>query len=199
MVAESHLWKRELKNDREIIARWSGKPPSAKRDFLIEKKLVFSAFCIRKLMDDYKLTDSIKSHAIPCLMFPARDGARVDMMNSHKIDEHYCLSDSECSTIHIRKLSNQIIHNMILVFVQAENDNSISQFLVVSDKERDKCLIGVDLDAYLSVMELVGNNDPTWRCMKRNPQSPTGWDIRTGDWRDQPDVANRMPNIPNIP
>ena len=78
-------------------------------------------------MDDYKLTDSIKSHTIPCLKFPARDGARVDMMNNHRIDEHYCLSDSECSTINIRKLSNQIIHNMILVFVQPENDNSLNK------------------------------------------------------------------------
>ena len=114
-------------------------------------------------MNDYKLTDSVKSSAIPCLMFPARGGARVDMMNSHRIDEHYCLSDSECSTINIRKLSNQIIHNMILVLVQTKNDNSISQFLVVSDRDRDKCLIGVDLDDYLSAMELVGHNDPTWR------------------------------------
>ena len=41
MVAESYLWKRELINDRKIIARWSSKPPSAKRDFLIEKSLFF--------------------------------------------------------------------------------------------------------------------------------------------------------------
>lgn len=198
MVAESYLWKRELISDREIIARWSRKPPSAKRDFLIEKKLVLSAFCIRKLMDDYKVTDSIKNHGIPCVMFRARDGAHVDIMNNHRIDEHYCLSDPECSKINIRKLSNQIIHNMILEFIETENDSFVCQFLVVSDKDRNKHLIGVDVDDYLSTMGLVGHNDPTWQHMTRNPKSPTGWDIRTGDWQDRTDIANRFPDALNV-
>ena len=198
MVAESYLWKRELLNDREVIARWSRKPPSAKRDFLIEKKLVLSAFCIRKLMDDYKLTDSIRNYGVPCVEFRAHNGTHVDIMNSHRIDEHYCLSEPECSRINIRRLSNQIIHNMILEFVQMENDSFVCQFLVVSDKDRNKRLIGVNVDDYLSAMELVGHNDPTWQRRTRNPKSPTGWDIRIGDEQDWPDVANRFPDIPNV-
>lgn len=175
MIAESYPWKRDLLRDADIIERWAAKKTDSEyRSMLLEKKVFLSAFVVRKLIEDYKLTDNIKEHSIPCRVYPAR-GTDVDIMNWYKIDEHYDLSSQQRADISIKSVVSQIIHNLVFMFEFIEERSSpISGFVVASDWGKDKQLYGVTLTDYLSAMRLVGND---WVKEQRAERTKDGWKI----------------------
>ena len=175
MIAESYPWKRDLLRDAGIIERWAAKKTNSEyRSMLLEKKVFLSAFVIRKLIEDHKLTDDIRELSIFCRVYPAR-GTDVDIMNWHKVDEHYDLSSQQRADINIKSLASQIIHNLIFMFQFIEEGSSpISGFFVTSDWGKDKQLYGVTLTDYLFAMRSVGND---WVAVRHAEKTTGGWKI----------------------
>ncbi len=175
MIRESYPWKRDLLRDADIIERWAAKKTDSEyRSMLLEKKVFLSAFVIRKLIEDHKITDQITECSILCRVYPAR-GTEVDIMNWHDIDEHYDLSSEQRADINIKSFANQIIHNLVFMFEGSEERSSpISGFVVASDRGKDKQLYGVTLSAYLSAMRSVGND---WVTELHAERIKDGWKI----------------------
>ena len=143
---------------------------------LLEKKVFLSAFAMRKLIDDCKLTDNTKEHSILCRVYKPR-GTRVDIMNWHRIDDHYDMSSEQSSSIKMRFLANQIIHSLVFMFEASEEEHlaAFTGFIVTSDLRKDKYLYGVTFEDYLSAMRLIGND---WVVERRATRTKDGWDIR---------------------
>ena len=152
MIRESYPWKRDLLRDANIIERWASKKTDSEyRVMLLEKKVFLSAFVIRKLIEDYKISDKIAECSILCRVYPAR-GTEVDILSWHDIDKHYDLSSEQRADINIKSFANQIIHNLVFLFEFSEERSSpVSGFVVASDWGKGKQLYGVTLSAYLSV------------------------------------------------
>ncbi len=176
MIHESYPWKRDLLRDADIIERWATKNTNSEyRSMLIEKKVYLSAFVIRKLIEDHKVTDAIKAHSILCTIYPAK-GSNVDIMNWPDVDEHYDFSTHKLEQINIQRFANQIIHNLIFLFEISEETYSspISGLFVTSDWEKDNQLYHVTLTDYLSVLRSVGNDN----VMERHATlTKDGWKI----------------------
>jgi hypothetical protein len=175
MISESYPWKRDLLRDADIIERWAAKKTNSEYRFmLLEKKIFLSAFVVRKLIEDRKLTDAIKEYSISCRVFPAR-GTDVDIMNWHHIDEHYDLSSQQRADTNIKSIASQIIHNLIFIFeFIKEGSSPISGFVVASDWGKDKQLYGVTLTDYLIAIRSVGND---WVKEYRAEKTKNGWKI----------------------
>jgi len=50
MIAESSHWKEPLGRDADIIERWALKPDNERRYAILERKIMLSAFAIRRLV-----------------------------------------------------------------------------------------------------------------------------------------------------
>jgi len=175
MIRESYPWKRDLLRDADIIERWAAKKTDSEyRSMFLEKKVFLSAFVIRKLFEDYKITDRITDGSILCRVYPSR-GTEVNFKNWIDIDRHYDLSSEQRSDINIRSLANQIIHNFVFMFDYSEECFSpISGFVVASDLGKGRQLYGVTLSAYLSAMRSVGND---WITEFQASRTKDGWKI----------------------
>ena len=171
MIYESSPWKRELIKDADIIFRWSAKKTNSDyREFVLEKKIFLSAFSIRKLIDDCKITDKVKNHLLPCVEFKKISERNINFTNRHRVPDYF---DFSCSTnkrsVRMYDLTNQIIHSVIFIFSFDEGTQEnklrvpVSGFLVSSDRKSNKgksvYLIGVE--DYVKAMRLVGNDDVT--------------------------------------
>src|SRR5687767_9457833 len=110
MIWESSYWKNELINDIRVIERWSLKPPSGRREFILEKKIFVSAFAVRRLMESYKLTDAVRAHTIRCSTFPAIKEAPIDAMWRHP-DKHYDFNLGRSSSLGLGEIAKLIIHS----------------------------------------------------------------------------------------
>jgi hypothetical protein len=175
MIRESYPWKRDLLRDADIIERWAAKKTDSEyRSMLLEKKVFLSAFVIRKLIEDYKITDRITESSILCRVYPSR-GTEVNFKSRHDIDKHYDLSSVQRANINIRSFANQIIHNFVFMFeFPEERFSPIPGFVVASDLGKDRQLYGVTLSAYLSAMRSVGND---WVTEFHAARTKDGWKI----------------------
>ncbi len=173
MIRESYPWKPDLLRDADIIEKWAAKKTDSEyRLMLLEKKVFLSAFVIRKLIEDCKITDKIAECSILCRVYPTR-GTEVDFMNWHDLDKHYDLSSKQRADINIKSFANQIVHNLVFSFEFSEERSSpVSGFVVASDWGKGKQLYGVTLSAYLSAMRSIGNDRVTEFHAKRTKD---GW------------------------
>ena len=176
MINESYPWKRDLLKDADIIERWAAKiTASESRDALIENKIFLSAYVIRKLIENYKLTDKAAAGTVKCRLCRTL-GRKVDTFNRHDIDKLYDFSSHIKSSIPIVHLANQIVHSLIFAFENSidEDSSPICGFWVASDWQKDKHLCGINLNDYLSVMRMVGSNQVV---EIRSERTEKGWKI----------------------
>ena len=160
MIHESYPWKKQLLKDAEVISRWAAKSTaSERRCMILERKILVSAFSVRKLIDDHKLTDNAKELAIPCQEYPFT-GTNIDRFNCHRLNDHYDFSLGTQSTIRIRELANQIIHSLILCFEYAEDHPRapVTGLLVSSDRAMNNRLYRIAINDYVSALRTVGRD-----------------------------------------
>jgi len=158
MIHESSPWKAALVRDGELIARWAEKPPSGRRAFLIERKLILAAYSLRKLSDDHKLsTATLKASIKVKLSKPLSQGFSNIL---HWLDRYFDLDNPVTLTLTWRRILNMMIHSAAFAEVQDDAGRCVG-FLVTSDQELQRGLVHVELSDFLRLIEIAANDYPT--------------------------------------
>ena len=138
MIYESCYWKEPLLKDRDYLLRFRCTDSTKEKTLsLLEKKLFFSFYSIRKLIEADKLSTANVNSS--WLVFSYRNISRVDLMNWHKIYEKYDLEQEYQEMRSLRWICNQVIHSFVFVLV-FEDDGKLFGFYFSSDKERNRKL-----------------------------------------------------------
>lgn len=158
MIFESSPWKALLATDADLVARWAVKAPSDRRAFLIERKLFLSAYAIRKLADDHKLsTSTLSANVAVRLARPLRPGFSGMF---HSIGRYFDVDNPVCHTLNWRRVLNMMIHSSIFA-AAVDNEERVTGFLVTSDNEVGRGLIQVELNDFVKLMRAVSDDYPS--------------------------------------
>lgn len=158
MIFESRFWKDDLLRRADSLAkrktqrRWS-EASLAK----VEQDLMLAAYSIRKLIESKKLSDSVASQTVPGRSFKPTDHGAT-RINWDRIEKLYDLSSSTAGTISAQHLVNQLIHSY--VFMISLDERSLEGFYVSSDRDRNKRLLHIGIDAFLALLRSVGSDYP---------------------------------------
>ena len=171
MIHESAPWKAHLARDADLIQRWAAKPGhSARRSFLIERKVFLAAYAMRKLDDAAKLsTDTLGSPMAVFRFPPTRAG--YSEITSHHFDEFFDLGTPTRAGIPRRRVLDLLIHSRVFVEVLSQAE-TFDAFMVTTDHEQARGLVQVEIAAFVDLMRLVANDYPT--SIRRTLNSTTG-------------------------
>jgi hypothetical protein len=159
-VWESSPWKAQLQRNADILERWANRPShSSKRDFLVESKIVQSAFAIRKLIETNKISTVLTQANIKCIKYP-RNASKITPANNHHIQRHFNFNSPVSHSLSLRYLINQIIHSLILMFA-AEDRGPITHFLTVSDRDSKNSIYEVPLIDFIILVRRLSKDFPS--------------------------------------
>jgi hypothetical protein len=160
MIYESLPWKTELKRHHRAFKTWEGKGHTQRGGFFIERGIFLSAFILRKLMKNRKVTDAIRDRSIRCEAYrpfrPLSD--RVSrFFGAFDPDTDYDLTKPTKVMISSFDLMSEIMHSYI--FVPVLNDQGIwTAFLVNSYNKRDDRLLKINKSDFEKLVEDVIND-----------------------------------------
>ncbi len=181
MIWESSDWKYELIKDADILQRWSKKRPSSKQAILFEKKIMISAYAIRKLIEAEKIGSDIKTEYwyIKNKKFSIKDNTKQpDLLNWHQIDRFYNIEESgKNNKIELPILCNLIIHSYVFCLSQEDKDYT-DGFFVTSGWEKNNGLYWIDLDDFITVLIGIGQSNVYESHWQRNNKKTSGWTIK---------------------
>ena len=182
MIWESDKWKSDLIKDADILQRWAKKKPSSRQAVLFEKKIMISAYTIRKLIEAEKIGPDIKDEYwnIEIKKFTKNNNEKqINLLNWHHIDKHYNLNDSFSTKnkTTLIKICNLIIHSYIFC-LSHDNENFVDGFFVTSDHEKENNLYWIKLDTFITLITEIGYLDIHELTMTENKRKPSGWTIK---------------------
>lgn len=157
MIHESSPWKSALAKDADLIVRWALKPPSERRSFLIERKLFLSAYSLRKLSDDQKLsTQTLADQIVVEVSPPLRAGFSGFR---HSADHYFDFAHPIRRSLSWRRVLNLIIHSATFVEVVDEQGH-FTAFMATSEREEGLGLVRVELAAFLGLIRAAAQDYP---------------------------------------
>lgn len=175
-MIESKYWKEDLLNHaKRLGAVKNPKRWSEKLVVNFEKEIMISFFCIRKLIEAYKVSDSTKKHKAGIFSY-APSGRKVTKLNHISIDEIYNLETEIKIEKDIEFIANQLIHSLTMFSFRDENRNW-DCILVCSDYECRKTIYRIPISIIISILRLVGNDYPNSYSMELN-EKPDDYDIQ---------------------
>jgi hypothetical protein len=131
-------------------SRWMPAPGVA-----IEHELRLAMFCVRCLIEQQKLSESLTSTPIDVIVFPKRTGQQVTLLNRHEIKAMYDFEHKQNGNLKLEFLCNQVIHSYV-IFVESKETPAAAQLFVCSDHERNKCLYVVSVSRIMELLRAVG-------------------------------------------
>jgi hypothetical protein len=182
MIFESEPWKQDLVRDADILERWGAKSASAKRSFLLEKKVFTAAYIMRKLWESGKLSSSASGLSIVCVSFKCT--RRMTWLDRWSYWDHYDLDNPTKVSVSLIDLINSVIHSY--VFLEACDGGSTS-FVVTSDRSRNKHLWQFSLSSYTDLMRRLGADFPSTSIMAFDDAAHE-WVRWSGDGEPPPHV-----------
>jgi hypothetical protein len=169
MIWESYPWKNQLIADAASIKRWASKTqPTERRSMLIERKVFLAAYTIRKLDHSYKLSSAFHDRSLQCRTYRLKS-KHITLLNNHKIDELYDLDCANAGTISAHQLMDIIIHSLVFGEVLGD-DLTLKAFIVTSDRRKTR-LWEIKTDAFVELMNDVGNDYPASAHWVSNPDT----------------------------
>ena len=172
MIWESHpskvdLYKRsQWLKAKKTQRRW---PESA--CVRVEQCVMIGCYCVRKLIEAGKLTDSVVKQKVPVVSYKAR-GKPVHSMNWHHVDKLYNIESGAKGTKALTFVCNQLIHSF--VYINGFGDGGGLEFVMFcSDFERNTNLFQVSIDDLAKAFLAVANDDVVdahivWNGKKRD-------------------------------
>jgi hypothetical protein len=164
MIFESRPWKVELVAHLRRFKTWEGKLYTEKGGFYIERGVFLSAFIVRKLMENRKVTDVIRESVISV------DAHRAKRPVSDRVSRFFGIADPSLEydferpvkiSITAYELMNQIIHSY--GFVPVVSKRGVWRgFLVNSYRVRDKHLLQIDRKDFEKLLTKV-IEDHVWK------------------------------------
>lgn len=153
MIHESEPWKRLLSQEADRLLAASKARRSEARSVRIERALFFGAYIIRKLAEAKKLSSAYDSKNIQVQVLPATK-AGIDWTNAYRWDQFFEISASSKKTIAVSALVNLLIHSLVLVELNDEEDHVVG-FFITSDQQSKTALYAVEIAAWIAVMRWV--------------------------------------------
>jgi len=189
VIWESGPWKEELLRIADRLHRKTEQRRWTDRtDANLEKDVFVACYAIRKLMESHKLSKSVLSCQVACVIVPRRQDKRVSHYNWHKLHELYDFGGQSDAVLSLRNLCNQFIHSYIFCPVFSER-SLLDAVAVASDRKRRDCIYVIRVDSLIDVLRAVGSDDPD--------EQRAVWDDRLGDYsitnlqRDLDDLSGR--------
>jgi len=169
LIGESSYWKEPLLESASRLAEYS-KPKDLEEAELvqIEKDMFIGFYAIRKLMDTVKIKDSTRELKVQLSWSP--NLKRVDLFNSHRIEELYDLEKTGNETRTLKFLCDQLVHSYIFMPVKQEQ-GGISGFYFTSDRDREKKIFYITSQVVIDIFILVGNDYPSQSEVVRNQET----------------------------
>lgn len=178
MIHESAPWKAVLAADARLLERWAIKPPSERRSYLIERKILLAAYTLRKLGEAFKLSTATLAEEIDVKQYATlkRGYAAV---NNLRFEEYFDLENPVSIRMKRRRLVDVLIHSLIFMESIDEEQRCIG-FIVTSDYESARGLIEVQLSDFIALMRLAADDFPS--AMTTSFVAAKGkWVVWTGD------------------
>jgi hypothetical protein len=155
MIFASLPWKKEIERLLKSLRKWSPKPTSQRAEFYIQRAVFLSAFILRKLMENRKVTDAVRDQSIRCKAYLAFRSVsdRVSTFSGlADVNDDYDLANPEEITLSCFDLMSEIMHSYASRIVIDEQTNSMVYFLVNSYNMRDNRLLEIDLQRFESIL-----------------------------------------------
>ena len=169
LIWESCHWKEPLLESALRLKEYSDANSLDEPELVqIEKDIFVGFYAIRKLMDTVKIKDSTRGLKVQLQWSP--NIKLVDLLNNHRIDELYDLSQSGQETRTLKFVCDQIVHSYIFMPVENE-EGSLTGFYFTSDRDKQKKIFYVTVQGVIDIFNLVGNDYPTESHLTRNPET----------------------------
>ncbi len=155
MIFASFPWKKEIDRLLKSLMKWSFKPTSERSEFYIQRAVFLTAFILRKLMENRKVTDAVRDQSMRCKAYsPFRSVSdRVSTFSGlADVADNYDLTKPEDVTLSCFDLMSEIMHSYVFRIVIDEETNSMVSFLVNSYNSRDNRLLEIDLQRFERVL-----------------------------------------------
>ena len=159
MIWESLYWKTDLLKVAKRLEKRKHQKKWYDASFAnAEKDIMISAFMVRKLFDSHKIDKRIDESTLPVTVYNS-NGKKIHRLKVHYPERCFDIENPVKSTLKVRDLCNQIIHSYVSILIMNEQ-NSLQAYWFVSDYDKFKRLIQIQIDEYLDIIEIVGNYWP---------------------------------------
>lgn len=178
MIQDSTPWKDELLAVADRLhKKTSQKRWTERSGFLVERDLMVSAYSLRKLIDNYKVSDRLVERQFELERFELFDANEVpDLYGRYSVWEFYDLETPTKTVLPLVKVCNQIVHSWLWMLSFRENDNMFDGVYVSSDTARKKCLYRIPIGGYIAVCREIGDEVVYSKRMSYGPDGYLGYD-----------------------
>lgn len=173
MIWESYLWKVELKAHRNILQ-------SAKVDsdedvyFNVEKALFYSAFVVRKLLENKKLTDAVSGRLIGVDVFNARpdrsNRLSVQAGGFFELGEEFDDIPKNSVQMKLGDVASEIVHSFAMIWVVSEQRNLLG-IIISSYKNHKRRAVHVSFESWVSILNEIIADEVTKVVVKVDPST----------------------------
>ncbi|ESY37876.1 hypothetical protein X747_24710 [Mesorhizobium sp. LNJC384A00] len=165
MQFHDELWKGELAGFADEIRNLRIRADAEHEHiFRAERPIFYSAFIVRKLIEDVAVTDKLKSRFATVNSYDSnRDGKEIflePMLGPLEVRDHFDVSKAGEIRISFYDLSSEIIHSDGFIWLFGGSDTSPG-FAVFSHRNTLRRMIAVGLDVYVAVLEEIQADKPT--------------------------------------
>jgi hypothetical protein len=187
MIWESAPWKHQLKQDASHLRQLNTVPIKDDADselFKLERLVFVAAYAMRKLWESKKLSTNWNDLPVHTVRYPII-GHVPDLMNWHRLDEHYDFDNGVDTRIKREELCDRLIHSFIFTACFGEH-NEVDSFFFASDKTRKQAVWRIQLNDFIELMLATGDDFPTsshkvrgedgqWIVWAGHGEPPKGW------------------------
>jgi hypothetical protein len=157
MIYESTPWRAELGRHRHSISTWAKKTHTRRGYTQVEKGIFLSAFVMRKLIENRKVTDRIRNKVMRCKSHRAFQPLSDRVSRFHgifAIDREYDLSKAVDVQLSLFDLASEIMHSYVFD-PKLDDKGEFIEFFINSYRNRDDRVLSVNLAAYCEAIDLV--------------------------------------------
>lgn len=182
MIQDSIPWKDELIAVAERLRRKTTQKRWTERSgFLVERDLMVSAYSLRKLIDNHKVSDSLTQRQFMLERFELLEQGRVPgLLSRDALQDFYDLKNPFKTVLPLEKVCNQIVHSWLWMLSFRESDSMFDGVYVSSDTARRKCLYRIPIDGYIDVCHEIGDEVVYETRMRNGPDGRLVYDAILG-------------------
>lgn len=161
MQFHDEKWKNELAEHRKVLAAFD--PSVSEQSFEAERSVLYSAFIIRKLIEDTAITDRLRSRSVEVQTYPATSSPEARMLRATQgplaVEDHFDLTTKRKIRLGLEDFASEIIHSDPLVW--DANVAAPGAILVSSYRNAQTRLLRIPIDLYVNVIDRILSDNPT--------------------------------------
>lgn len=119
---------------------------------------MISAFMIRKLFDSGKVDSQIDDSFVDVKVYKS-NGKKIHRLKNLFPERCFDIENPAESKLKVRDICNQIIHSYVSMLIMNEL-GVLQAYWFVSDYDKFKRLVEIQIDDYISIVDLIGNYWP---------------------------------------